>query len=260
MRAGVESAGATPAVIAVVRGSPTVGLTPEELDRFLRRVDILKAAARDLPTAMAKGADAATTVAGSLAICRATGLPVFATGGIGGVHREPPFDESADLIELSRSSVVVVCSGAKAILDLPATLERLETLSVTVVGFRTAELPGFFCRSSGLPLATVVDEVDKLAVVFLRQRRLGLPGALLIVQPPPADSALPRDQVDEAVRRALEEARDRRVRGAALTPFLLQRIEAATSGASLRANLGLLESNARLAGQIATALIGAGVT
>jgi pseudouridine-5'-phosphate glycosidase len=259
MRAAVESTGAVAGITAVVRGTPAVGLTDEELERFLAGREIAKASARDLPVAMAGGVDAATTVAASLAICRALRLPVLATGGIGGVHREPAYDESADLIELSRTSMVVVCSGAKSILDLPATLERLETLGVTVVGSGTAEFPGFLFASTGIPLGAVAEDVAHVARIHLRQRQLGLPGALLLVQAPPAALAMSRELVEAAVADGLDETRRAGIRGAASTPYLLSAIDRATDGASRRANLALLEANARLAGDVAVALLQAGV-
>jgi pseudouridylate synthase len=253
MTRAVESAGAVAAVTAVVRGTPTAGLTPDELARFLRREGVAKASARELPIVMAHGVDAATTVAASLVICRASGIQVFATGGIGGVHRGLPRDESADLIELSRTPVIAVCAGAKSILDIPATLERLETLGVTLVGFGTEEFPGFYAASTGLPVA-VADDVDDIVSIFRNQRRMGMPGAVLVVQRPPAESALPRELVDGAVERSLREAQEARVTGSAVTPFLLAAIDRATEGQSLTTNLALLEANARLAGEIALAL------
>lgn len=252
--AAVVAAGAEPAVTAVVRGEPWLGLEGGALDRFLAAEGIAKVSARDLGWAMATGADGATTVAATLAICTAAGVPVFATGGIGGIHREPVFDESADLLELARSPVIVVCAGAKSILDLPATLERLETVGVPVVGYRTDELPGFFTTGTGLPLAMRADTPEVVARAFLAQRSLGRPGALLVVQPVPGAAALPRDLVDGAVAEALDDARRQGVRGAAVTPFLLAAVERATEGRSLAANLALLEANARLAGEIAVAL------
>ena len=254
MRAGVERSGAVAAITAVVRGVPTVGLEDEALERFLRRDGVIKVAARDLPVAMAKGLDGATTVAGTLAICERAGLDVFATGGIGGVHPEPAFDESADLLELSRASVVVVCAGAKSILDLPATLERLDSYGVTLLGYRTDEFPGFFTASTGLRVPARADSPEEVAAVLLQARALGLPGAVLVVQPPPAAQALDRAEVEQAVDRALAEARAAGVRGAAVTPFLLAAVEQATEGRSRVANLALLEQNAALAGAIASAL------
>jgi pseudouridine-5'-phosphate glycosidase len=250
----VERAGAVPAITAVVRGTCTLGLTDAELERFLRREGVRKVAARDLAVAMVQGADGATTVAASLCIAAGAGVQVFATGGIGGVHRDAPFDESGDLAELSRTPMVVVCAGAKSILDLPATLERLETLGVTVVGYRTDELPGFFTASTGLRLAARADSPEEIARIHLAARELGRPQATLVVQPPPPEVALAPAVVDEAVVTAVEDARRSGVRGAAVTPFLLAAVQRATGGGSLRANLGLLEENAALAARIAVAL------
>jgi pseudouridine-5'-phosphate glycosidase len=254
MTGAVERAGAVPAITAVVAGQCTLGLEPPELERFLKRDGIRKVAARDLPVAMAQKADGATTVAASLCIAGAAGVSVFATGGIGGVHRDAPFDESGDLIELARSPMVVVCAGAKSILDLPATLERLETLGVTVVGYRTDELPGFFTRSTGLRLGARAETATEIARIYRGSRALGRTQAVLVVQPPPADLALPAEIVDAAVVTALEHARRSDIRGAAVTPFLLAAVERATDGRSLRTNLGLLEENAALAASIAVAL------
>ena len=256
MTRAVEGAGAIPAITAVVRGVATLGLEPEELERFLARDGVRKVAARDLPVAMAQGDDGATTVAASLAIAIATNTRVFATGGIGGVHRDAPFDESGDLVELARSPIIVVCAGAKSILDLPATLERLETLGVTVVGYRTDEMPGFFTRTTGLRLTARADSAADIAAIYLAARALGRSQATLVVQPPPEDVALSRDEVEAAVAEALEDARVTGVRGAATTPFLLGAVLRATGGRSLLANLGLLEENAALAAHIAVALAG----
>jgi pseudouridine-5'-phosphate glycosidase len=254
MTSAVQRAGAVPAITAVVAGECTLGLEPAALERFLRREGVRKVAARDLPVACAQGVDGATTVAASLAIAGAAKVAVFATGGIGGVHRDAPFDESGDLVELARTPMVVVCAGAKSILDLPATLERLETLGVTVVGYRTDELPGFFTRSTGLRLTARADSPDELANIHRAARAIKRSQATLVVQAPPADVALPQDLVDDAVAAALDEARHQGVRGAAVTPFLLAAVERATGGRSLRTNLGLLEENAALAGAIAVAL------
>lgn len=258
MTEGVERSGAIPAISAVVKGVPTFGLEADELARFLARDGVRKVSARDLPIAMVSGADGATTVAASIALASLAGIAVFATGGIGGVHRDPAFDESADLVELARSPVVVVCSGAKSILDLPATLERLETLGVPVVGYRTSRMPGFFTTDAGLSLTARADSAAELARMFRAHRSLGRSTALLVVQPPPADAALPTELVDEAVSRAVERARAAGVRGAASTPFLLAEVERETAGRSLGVNLALLESNAVLAGEIAAALAGDG--
>ena len=254
MSAAVERAGAVPAVTAVVGGRITLGLDGDDLERFLARDGVRKVSARDLSIAAAQKADGATTVAASLCIAGAAGVPVFATGGIGGVHREAPFDESGDLAELAKSPMVVVCAGAKSILDLAATLERLESLGVTVVGYRTDEMPGFFTVGTGLRLTARADSPAEIARIYRASRELGRSQATLVVQPPPADVALPGELVDGAVVTAIEEARRSDIRGAAVTPFLLAAVERATGGRSLRTNLGLLEANAELAGEIAVEL------
>lgn len=258
MAAGVRREGAIPAITAVVRGIPTLGLEGAELERFLRRDGVEKVSGRDLAAAMVRGADGATTVAAALALATLAGVSVFATGGIGGVHREVSRerggsvrDESADLAELARSPMVVVCAGAKSILDLPATWERLETLGVAVVGYKTSELPAFFSVESGIALAVRAESAAEIAEMFRAQLFLRRPGALLVVRPPPPEVALERRVVDHAVARALEAADAEGVRGAAVTPYLLAAVERATGGRSLEANLGLLEANAALAAQIA---------
>ncbi len=254
MRAAILRHGATPAITAVVGGQATFGLTSDELERFLARTGVEKLSARDLGPAMLRGADGATTVAAALALCREAGVHVFATGGIGGVHRDSPFDESADLLELARTNAVVVCAGGKSILDLPATLERLETLGVTIVGFGTDECPGFFTAETGLRLSVRVDSVDDIVRLHDIERRLRRPTALVVAVPPPAHAALAREEVDDAVLSALSEARARRLSGAAVTPFLLAEIERTTQGKSLAANIALLQENASVAARIAVEL------
>jgi pseudouridylate synthase len=261
MYAAISARGAVPAITAVVRGSPTLGLEADELESFLRRDGVEKVSARDLPAAMVKGANGATTVAAALALTTLAGVSVFATGGIGGVHREvsprPTHwvrDESSDLVELARSPVVVVSAGAKSILDLAATWERLESLGVLVVGYRTSELPAFFTADSGISLSVRAESPAEVARLFGAQRMLGRPGALLVVQQPPAAVALDRTEVDVAVARALELADADGIRGAAVTPYLLAAVERETGGRSLEANLGLLEANAALAAEIAVSL------
>lgn len=252
MVGAVERAGAIAAITAVVRGTPTVGLEPEELERFLQRDGVHKVSTRDIPFAVVKGYDGATTVAASLALASLAGIEVFATGGIGGVHRDAPYDESTDLAELSASPMIVVCAGAKSILDLPATWERLETFGIPVIGYRTDELPGFFTVETGIRLSARVDEPDEIVAAFRAHRALGRMESILVVQPPPAAYALPRERVDEAVREAQSEARVAGIRGAAVTPYILAAVTRLTGGSSLAANLALLEQNAALAGEIAT--------
>ena len=247
----VESAGAVAGITAVARGTPTVGLEADELDRFLRRDGVRKVSARDLATAVASQSDGATTVAASLALASAVGIQVFATGGIGGVHRESPYDESADLAELARTPMVVVCAGAKSILDLEATWERLETLGVTVIGYRTNTLPGFYAAETGIRLDTRVDEARDVAAVWRAHRALGRRQSVVVVQAPPVEHSLSRETVEAAVERARAEARRNAVRGAAVTPFLLSEVTRLTNGGSLVANVALLRENAALAGAVA---------
>ena len=254
MLEAVRQGSALPAITAIVKGVPAVGLDDSELEHLLRRDGWSKVSARDIPAAMARKADGATTVAAAILIARQAGIDVFATGGVGGVHRDATHDESADLAELARSPMIVVCSGAKSILDLRATVERLETLGVPVIGYRTSELPGFFCAETGILLDTSVETTDEVADIFLASRTIGREAALLIVQPPPASHAMPREVVDAAVKQALARARDEGVRGAAVTPFLLAAAEKATDGRTLGTNLALLEANSRLAAEIAVAL------
>jgi pseudouridine-5'-phosphate glycosidase len=252
----VTHAGAVPAITAVVAGCATVGLEPTELERFLRRDGVRKVSARDIPSAIAKGYDGATTVAASLVLANAVEIDVFATGGIGGVHRDAPFDESADLAELARTPMIVVCAGAKSILDLPATLERLETLGVPIVGYRTDEFPGFYTAETGIKLDTRMDDVGDIVALYRAHRGLGRTQSILVVQPPPATDALARSSVESAVRQAQSEAQRDGVHGASVTPYLLAAVNRLTNGGSLAANLALLEQNAALAGEIATMCAG----
>jgi pseudouridylate synthase len=254
MCAAVRAHKATPAITAVVRGVPTVGVDATELERLLRRDGVRKVSARDIPIAVASGVDGATTVAGSIALAALGGVTVFATGGIGGVHRGAPLDESADLLELAKTRVICVCSGAKAILDLPATWERLETLGIPVVGYQTDELPGFFAASTGIRLTARAESAEEIGKMFQAHVAFGRQQALLVVNPPPATHAMPRAEVDEAVRRALAEATRAGIHGPALTPFLLDSMARLTAGGSLPANLALLESNASVAAEIAAAM------
>lgn len=252
MRTAIVVGGAVPAVTGLERGQVTAGLSDDALERFLGRANVRKVAARDLPAAMVEGVDGATTVAAAIVIAKAAGIDVFATGGIGGVHREPPYDESADLLELSRTPVLVVCAGAKSILNLSGTWERLDSFGVPVVGYRTSEFPGFFCGRTGIRLGVCVDSPSDITKLWRAHRGLGRPQAMLVVQDPPADLALSASETDRVVGAALDEARQRGVRGAAVTPFLLEAVTRLTNGASLALNVALLERNAALAAAIAT--------
>jgi pseudouridine-5'-phosphate glycosidase len=253
MTSAIERAGAVPAISAVVAGKPMFGLCDDDLARFLARDGVVKVSARDIPVAMLEGRDGATTVAGTLALMALAPIRVFATGGIGGVHREPQFDESADLAELSRTPVIVVCAGAKSILDLYATMERLESLGVVVVGYRTKEMPGFFYSDTGIPLPVSVSDVDGIARLFSLHCSLGRQQAIVVMQQPPAEHAVRKATIERALDTALDDAKRHGVRGGAVTPYLLTAVERATEGRTLAANVALLESNAALAGEIAVA-------
>ena len=250
----VREAGAVPATIAVWDGVPTIGLAPAQIEELARATDVLKASRRDLATAVAQRRTAATTVAGTMYLAHQAGIRVFATGGIGGAHRDAgqPFDISADLVELARTPVLVVCAGAKSILDLPRTLEILETLGVPVIGYQTDRFPAFYVRDSGLPVSARVESPDDAARLFAAHTRMGGGGAVL-AQPVDQEVALGADEVEAAIRKAEAEAESNRVRGGALTPFLLSRLAGLTGGRSLAANQALIVANARLAGQVAAA-------
>lgn len=253
MTQAVERVGAVPAISAVAAGTPMFGLEDPDLARFLARDGVVKVSARDIPAAMVQRKDGATTVAGTLAMMAQSPITVFATGGIGGVHREPPFDESADLAELATTPGIVVCAGAKSILDLAATMERLETHGVVVVGYRTHELPGFFFADTGIPLSTTLTEPDEIAQLYFAHRAFGRQQAIVVMQNPPAEHAVRKASIERALDTALDDAKRHGVRGSAVTPYLLTAVERATEGRTLAANLALLESNAALAGEIAVA-------
>jgi pseudouridine-5'-phosphate glycosidase len=263
MQRAIQSRGAVPAIAAITRGRPTLGLEGDDLERFLCRDGVRKVSSRDLGVAIAEGADGATTVAATLVLARASGIEVFATGGIGGVHRRTSRDversrqlrdESADLPELARSRVIVVCAGAKSILDLPATWERLETLGIPVIGYRTDELPGFFTAETGISLHVRCDTPAEIAAIARSHWTVGNGQSVLVVQPPPSDCAMAGDEMQEVIDAALAEAERKGIEGPTTTPFLLAAVSRLTKGQSLDVNLALLESNAALAAEIARAL------
>lgn len=250
----VRQGGAVPATIGVVAGTATVGLADDVLERFAQASDVRKLARRDIPLALADGAFGATTVSATMALAHAVGIEVFATGGIGGVHRgaSSSFDISADLTELAKTPVIVVCAGAKSILDLPATLEYLETLSVPVYGYQTSEFPAFYSAHSGLTVNPAAD-VATIARAWRAHRALG-GGGMIVAVPPPAEYALPAADIEAAIGRALARAEAAGVRGQAVTPFLLSAVAAETSGESMRTNMALLANNATVAAALAVAL------
>jgi pseudouridine-5'-phosphate glycosidase len=254
LEATVREAGAVPATIAILGGQITVGLTDEQLAYLAEAENVRKCSRRDLPIAVGRGEDGATTVAGTMILAHMAGIRVFATGGIGGVHRGHPFDVSADLLELGRTPVTVVCAGAKAILDLPLTLEVLETQGVAVIGYGTEEFPAFYARSSGLPIDVRCDTPLEVAAIVRAREDLNLTGGTLVAVPIPFGDELPAAEAEPAIATALAEAEAQGIKGKAVTPFLLARVSELTGEASLRANVALLLNNARVAAAIALAL------
>ena len=253
----VRASGSVPATIAVVGGVARVGLDREELAALAEPGRFRKAGRRDLGVAVALGLDAATTVSATMHIARLAGIGAMATGGLGGVHRGAgaTFDVSTDLDELARADgLLLVCSGAKSILDLPATLERLETLGIPIVGYRASTLPGFTAVDSGLPLEWRADTPAEAAAIVRAHRALRLPGAVVLAQSVPDSAAVPGAMMEEALDGAMAEAKARAVSGKPLTPFLLEAVRRATEGRSLGANVALIVANARLAGEVAVAL------
>lgn len=242
-----------PATIAILNGQVRVGLNTEELEDLALAEDLHKVSIRDMGVAIANGHSGGTTVAATVNIANRTGIRILATGGIGGVHRGESGDISADLPEISRTPVAVVCSGAKAILDLPLTLEWLETAGVPVIGWQTSEFPAFFSESSGLGLRLRVDSVVEVVEILKAHWDLGFGGVLVCV-PCPMDSAIPMIDAEAILEQALMEAKKEKVRGKDITPFLLRQMSELSSGATMRANLALLRNNAYIAAQIAKAL------
>jgi pseudouridylate synthase len=252
----VRAHGAVPATIAVIGGAVRVGVSASELEQLATAKDVMKLSRNDLPYAIASGRPGATTVAATMICARLAGIRVFATGGIGGVHRgaETSFDISADLEELSRTSVAVVCAGAKALLDLPKTLEYLETRGVPVIGYCTSDFPAFWSRSSGLPVPLRVDSVIEIARLLELKWSLGLEGGAVVSNPVSAADEIPRDEMAGYIETAVREAAARGIAGKAVTPHILARLVEITNGRSLRANIALVRSNARLAAELAAAL------
>jgi pseudouridine-5'-phosphate glycosidase len=256
IEAAVREQGAIPATIAILSGKITVGLTQSQLEYLGRAANVRKCSRRDLPIVVAQQGDGATTVAGTMIVARWAGIDVFATGGIGGVHRDSPFDESADLMELSLTPVAVVCAGAKAILDLPLTMEVLETRGVPVLGYQTDELPAFYSRRSGLPVDVRVDSPAEAAAIITAARQMKLRGGQLIAVPVPAAAEWPREVAQDIINQAIADAHTAGITGKAVTPYLLGRVSDLSGGLSKKANIALLLNNARVGAQIALALAG----
>jgi len=251
----ISEGGAVPATIGVVDGQLTVGLSDDQIQLLAQQNNIRKISTRDIPVAVAGCWNGATTVASTIWIAHRAGIRVFATGGIGGVHRGPLPDVSADLPELARTPIIVVCSGAKIVLDLPATREWLETYAVTVVGYQCDELPAFYSRGSGLSVDARVESPAEVANIFRTQRALGIESALLVVVPVPARFEVAAEELQTVLTTALEDAEWKGIAGPALTPFLLSQMAERSGGATLQANIALLENNGRVAAEIAREVV-----
>jgi pseudouridine-5'-phosphate glycosidase len=250
----VREEGAVPATIGVLKGKIRVGLSEADLDELANVDKPLKISLRDFATAAIKGASGGTTVAGTMFAAQGAGIKVFATGGIGGVHKEARFDVSTDLQALATIPMIVVCAGAKAILDLPATMEYLETMAIPVVGYQTDNLPAFYSRESGLKVSVKVESVDEIVKFAGAHWDMGMKSAILVTNPVPAGDEIPKARMDPWIIEASQEAEKKKIRGQDLTPFLLQRINELSNGQSMRVNLALLLNNARLAAQIAKSM------
>jgi len=254
MERAVREEGATPATIGFLDGYLHIGLNDVELERLASEPDAFKVGPRDFAIFAVYEANGGTTVAGTMLACKHSNIKVFATGGIGGVHRESPFDVSADLQALASIPMIVVCAGAKAILDLPATIEYLETMSVPVVGYGTDDFPAFYSRGSGLDVSINLDSPQDIVEFAKTHWEAGLQSAILVANPVPMAEAISNTEMEPIIEKASKEAKEKKIHGKELTPFLLQRISELTKGRSMRANLSLLLNNARLAAQIARAL------
>lgn len=253
----IRSFGAVPATIAVIKGKMKAGLSPEEIEYLGKKgTEVTKCSRRDMPVVLARGMDGATTVTTTMLIAHLAGVEVFATGGIGGVHRgaEVTMDISADLEELAQTPVMVVCAGAKSILDLGLTLEYLETKGVPVLGFGTKELPAFYTRKSGFNVDYRVDTPEELADIFLMQRTMGMKNGILVTNPIPEEYSMDKETIDKAIEEALDEAKKLKIHGKETTPFLLAKIKDITGGDSLDSNIQLVFNNARVASLTAKAI------
>ena len=252
----IRENGAVPATIAIINGRLKVGLTREEIEILGSGKNVIKTSRRDIPFIIANKADGATTVASTMIIAELAGVKIFATGGIGGVHRgaQETFDISADLQELAHTNVAVICAGAKSILDIGLTLEYLETLGVPVVGFGTDELPAFYTRKSGFGVDYRVDSANQLAVALKAKWDLGLSGGIVIANPIPEQYEMDYDAITNAITKALEELKEKGIKGKESTPFLLGKVKEITGGASLESNIQLVYNNAKVGAQIAVEL------
>jgi len=245
---------ATPATICLINGTIHVGIENSELKTLAQAIDVVKVSRKDIAYALSYGLNGGTTVSGTMTIAHAAGIKVFATGGIGGVHRGNTFDISADLLTLAQIPMIVVCSGAKAILNLPATRENLETNGVPILGYKTNEIPAFYSINSGMKVDRQVNNEEEIVSIAQNHWKLGLSSAMLVTVPPPSDLEIPASQIAMQINRALEEADKNKISGPAITPYLLQKVNEETKGKSMRVNIALLKNNARIAAKIAAAL------
>lgn len=253
LEAIIREEGAVPATIGIIDGEIVIGMNEEEIEAFSTRKGIRKVSKRDLPIVMARKEWGATTVSATILCSAMAGIDVFATGGIGGVHRgaEKTWDVSRDLYELGSEPTMVICSGAKAILDLPKTIEVLETQGVSVLSYESETFASFYSRSSGLPVDAVFRDPAEAAAILKARRDLGLTGGVLVSNPCPEEMALPNEYIEKAIDEAVKEAEEQKITGKAVTPFLLSRIATITGGESLETNMALVKNNARLAAKIA---------
>lgn len=255
MELAIHEEGAIPATIGVLKGKVRIGMGEADLDELANSSESRKISQRDFAIAAVKAENGGTTVAGTMFAAHQSGIKVFATGGIGGIHKESAFDISTDLQALASIPMIVVCAGAKSILDLPATLEYLETMAVPVIGYQTDAFPAFFSRDSGLKVSVVLETPDEIVRLAQAHWDMGMRSAILVTQPVPSGEEIPKNEMDKWINQASKEAVDKKIHGQELTPFLLQRINELSGGQSLRANLSLLLNNARLAAQIAKAMV-----
>ncbi len=252
----IRSEGAVPATIGIIKGRVKIGLTDEELENFGQNRSVEKVSRRDFPLLVAQKMDGATTVAGTMIAAQWAGIRVFVTGGLGGVHRgvSESWDISADLAELAQTDVAVVCAGVKSILDIPKTLEVLETSGVPVIGYKTQDFPAFFTRSSGCSVLQRVDELSQLASIIKTKHELGLKGGVVVANPIPLEHEIPASEIDQTIEDALRDAHTQGIQGKGVTPFLLKNIVERTQGRSLKSNIALVKNNARDGAQLAVSL------
>ncbi len=256
LEAIIRAAGAVPATIGILKGRIKIGMSAEQLESFGQNPQVEKVSRRDFPLVLAQKKDGATTVAGTMIAAHWAGIKVFVTGGLGGVHRgvSESWDISADLQELMNTDVAVVCAGVKSILDIPKTLEFLETAGVPVLGYKTSDFPAFFSRSSGHPVLQRCDELSGIAEVIRIKSQLGLRGSVVVANPIPEADAMAKDEIDSVIEEALKQSQKEGIAGKAVTPYLLKSIVAKTEGRSLKANIALVKHNAKVGAQLAKIL------